>query len=85
MVTLRSARCGGSWNGSWNGSRDHPSAASAISAIFRVICAANGHGARGRASHNPSGVGSSPTRPTCGFKNRLRHSGRVGLIWSDGR
>jgi len=39
---------------------------SAISAMIRVIGAASGHGTRSRASHNPSGVGSSPTRPTCG-------------------
>ena len=44
---------------------DDPSVLSAISAIFRAIGAASGHGARGRASHNPPAVGSSPTRPTC--------------------
>ena len=40
MVTLRSARCGGSWTGSWTGPPGSPSAVSATSAIFRVICAA---------------------------------------------
>ena len=34
MVTLRSARYGGSWKGSWNGSPDDPSVVSAISAII---------------------------------------------------
>ena len=33
MVTLRSARRGGSWNGSWNGSPDDPSVVSAVSAV----------------------------------------------------
>jgi hypothetical protein len=67
MVTLRSARCAGSWNGSWNGSLGNPSAMSAVSAMIRVICAARAYGARSRSSHNPSVVGSSPTRPTCGY------------------
>ena len=52
------------WTGSWTGVPDNPSAPSAISAIFRVICAASAHSARGRSSHNPPVVGSSPTRPT---------------------
>ena len=42
MVTLRSGRCGGSWNGSWNGSQDDPSVVSAVSAMIRVIGAARG-------------------------------------------
>jgi hypothetical protein len=37
---------------------------SAVSAIFRAIGVASVHSARGRASHNPPVVGSSPTRPT---------------------
>ena len=49
-----------------NGPPGNPSAVSAVSAIFRVIGAASAPRASGRASHNPSGVGSSPTRPTCG-------------------
>jgi hypothetical protein len=52
------------WTGSWTGAPDNPSAANAVSAIIRVIGAASAHGARGRASHNPPVVGSSPTRPT---------------------
>ena len=32
--------------------------------MIRVICAASAHGVRGRSSHNPPVVGSSPTRPT---------------------
>jgi len=75
----------GSWNGSWNGSQDDPSAVSAISAIFRVIGAASAHRAWGRSSHNPSAVGSSPTRPTCGFNNRLRHERAGRALWSGGR
>jgi hypothetical protein len=43
------------------------SVVSAVSAIIRAIGAASGYGARRRASHNPLAVGSSPTRPTCGF------------------
>jgi len=42
--------------------------------MIRVICAASVRVARGRASHNPPVVGSSPTRPTCSFKNRARLS-----------
>jgi hypothetical protein len=64
MVTLRSGRCGESWNGSWNGSPGNLSAVSAISAITGVICACRAHVAWGRSSHNPPVVGSSPTRPT---------------------
>jgi hypothetical protein len=37
---------------------------SAFGAITRAIGAASAHGARGRTSHNPPVVGSSPTRPT---------------------
>ena len=60
MVTLRNGRCGGSWNGS----PGNPSVVTAVSAIFRAVGAASGHGVWGRTSHNPSAVGSSPTRPT---------------------
>ena len=55
------------WTGSWTGASDNPRAVSAISAITRVICARGAHVAWGRSSHNPSAVGSSPTRPTCGY------------------
>ena len=34
-------------------SQDNPSVVSAVSAMIRAIGAASGHGARGRASHNP--------------------------------
>ena len=40
------------WNGSWNGSVDSPSAACAVSAIFRGIGAASASTARDRASRN---------------------------------
>jgi hypothetical protein len=52
------------WTGSWTGASDNSSAVSAISAMIRGIGAASVRGARGRASHNPPVVGSSPTRPT---------------------
>ena len=39
--------------------------------MIRGIGAAGAHGARGRTSHNPSAVGSSPTRPTCDFATSL--------------
>jgi hypothetical protein len=42
-----------SWTGSWTGASDNPSAASAVSAMIRVICAASVRGAGGRTSHNP--------------------------------
>ena len=38
------------WNGSWNDAPNNPSAAGAVSAITRAICAASAHGARGRTS-----------------------------------
>jgi hypothetical protein len=58
------------WTGSWTGAPDNPGAARAISAITRAISAASAHGARGRTSHNPPVVGSSPTRPTSSFDIR---------------
>ena len=54
-----------------NGSRDNPSVVSAVSAMFSVIGAASGHRGRGRASHNPPVVGSSPTRPTRNYTGCL--------------
>src|SRR5262245_49498780 len=51
------------WTGSWPGAPDDPGATSAVGAITRAIGAASGHGARGRTSHDPPVVGSSPTRP----------------------
>jgi hypothetical protein len=69
-VTVMGYRCRATWTGSWTGASDSPSAASAVSAITRVICAASVHGAGGRASHNPPVVGSSPTRPTSSFSIR---------------
>jgi hypothetical protein len=33
------------WTGSWTGAKDNPGAASAVSAVIRVICAASAHGA----------------------------------------
>ena len=46
----------------WTGAPDNPTAASAVNAMVRVICAASAHGVRGRASHNPPVVGSSHPR-----------------------
>lgn len=39
------------WTGSWTGALDNPSAASAVNAMIRVICAARTLGAWGRTSH----------------------------------
>jgi hypothetical protein len=47
------------WNGSWDDAQNNPSAASAVSAMIRVICAASALGARavllvnGRSHHRP--------------------------------
>jgi hypothetical protein len=43
-------------------------------ARLRGIRAASAYDARGRSSHNPPVVGSSPTRPTCDF---IRIPGQV--------
>ena len=69
------------WTGSWTGVPDNPSVVSAISAMIRFIRAASPQGARGRTSHNPSAVGSSPTRPTCGYTFHLRW--RVDVSWTE--
>ena len=63
-VTVMAIACRQAWTGSWTGAPDNPSAARAVNAIIRVICAASVRGAGGRTSHNPPVVGSSPTRPT---------------------
>jgi hypothetical protein len=65
------------WTGSWTGAPDNPSAASAVSAITRIICAARAHGAWGRTSHNPPVVGSSPTRPTSYARSSKNAAGQV--------
>ena len=61
------------------GSPDNPSAASAVGAITRAIGAASAHGARGRASHNPPVVGSSPTRPT---SHARPYANAAGQVWA---
>jgi len=48
------------WTGSWTGASDNPSAASAISAITRVIGAASTLGAGGRTSCKRQASGSNP-------------------------
>jgi hypothetical protein len=62
------------WTGSWTGAPDNPSAANAVGAIVRAIGAASARVALGRTSHNPPVVGSSLTRPTCGFTMILGRS-----------
>ena len=64
-------------------------AASAVSAMIRVICAGRTLGACGRTSHNPPVVGSSPTRPTCGLLPGKRAGPTFGtspphicLVWA---
>jgi hypothetical protein len=63
----RGIACRHAWTGSWTGAQDNPRATSAVSAMIRVICAGSAYDARGRTSHNPPVVGSSPTRPTSCF------------------
>jgi hypothetical protein len=69
------------WTGSWTGASDNSSAVSAISAMTRGIGAASALGARGRTSHNPPVVGSSPTRPTYSY---LRKRSEY-LVWQGRR
>jgi hypothetical protein len=70
-VATRDTACRPAWTGSWTGSPDNPSAASAVSAMIRVICAGRTLGARGRASHNPPVVGSGRRRVRQRHGNRL--------------
>jgi hypothetical protein len=80
-VTTTDIVCRLPWTGSWTGASANPSAASAISAITRVIRAARAHCARGRPSHNPPVVcsrpgeltalcGASPCQMTIGYRER---------------
>jgi hypothetical protein len=48
------------WTGSWTGASGNPSAASAISAMTRVICAGSAHNARSRTSCKRQVSGSNP-------------------------
>jgi hypothetical protein len=48
------------WTGSWTGAQDNPSAASAVSAMIRVICAGSAYDARGRTSCKRQASGSNP-------------------------
>jgi hypothetical protein len=59
-VTITDFVCRLLWTGSWTGASDNPSAASAISAITRVICAASVRGAGGRTSCKRQASGSNP-------------------------
>jgi hypothetical protein len=80
-VTVMGIACRYAWNGSWNGAPDNPSVAGAVSAMIRVICAASAHAARGRTSHNPSVVGSSPPAPPAVICY-IRRCSRTGS-WND--
>jgi hypothetical protein len=48
------------WTGSWTGTPDNPIAASAVSAMIRVICAASVCDAGGRSSCKRQASGSNP-------------------------
>ena len=52
------------WTGSWTEPSVQTVQSGPSVARLRGIRAASAHGARGRTSHNPPVVGSSPTRPT---------------------
>src|SRR5690348_17360564 len=52
------------WTGSWTEPSVQPVRSGPSAARLRGIPAASALGARGRTSHNPPVVGSSPTRPT---------------------
>jgi hypothetical protein len=60
------------WTGSWTEPSVQPVRSGPSAARLRGIRAASAPDARGRSSHNPSVVGSSPTRPTCGSYVRQR-------------
>jgi hypothetical protein len=51
----------------WTESPVHTVQSGPLAARFRGIRTGSAYGARGRSSHNPPIVGSSPTRPTCGY------------------
>jgi hypothetical protein len=75
-VTTTDIACRLPWTGSWTDASYSPSAVGVVSAMIRVICAASAHDARGRTSHNPPVVGSSPTRPDQQF-----YTMSVGVPW----
>jgi len=52
-------------------------------AQLRGIRAGSAYDARGRSSHNPPVVGSSPTRPTSSFNTLYRFRTRCGLVSCD--
>jgi hypothetical protein len=52
------------WTGSWTEPSVQPVQSGSSAARLRGIRAGSACGARGRSSHNPPVVGSSPTRPT---------------------
>src|SRR5438034_8729888 len=55
------------WTGSWTEPSVQPVRSGPSAARLRSIRAASAHDARSRPSRNPPVVGSSPTRPTCGY------------------
>jgi hypothetical protein len=59
-----------SWTGSWTEPSVQTVQSGPSAARLGGIRADRAPGAPGRASHNPPVVGSSPTRPTCDFKDR---------------
>src|SRR5580692_9070745 len=70
------------WTGSWTEPSVQPVRSGPSAARLRSIRAASAHDARGRSSHNPLVVGSSPTRPTRSnlFKHSEHPAGKVDCI-----
>ena len=62
------------WTGSWTEPSVQPVRSGPSAARLRGIRAASACDARGRTSHNPPVVGSSPTRPTSWFDTRARRA-----------
>jgi hypothetical protein len=58
------------WTGSWTEPSVQPVRSGPSAARLRSIRAASAPGARGRSSHNPPVVGSSPTRPIACHLNK---------------
>jgi hypothetical protein len=71
------------WTGSWTEPSVQPVRSGPSAARLRGIRAARAHDARGRSSHNPPVVGSSPTRPTQYIlsKNSKNSDWQAPTVW----